>query len=63
MCCEICKRGIADGVNLHRHNEKGVPGIWRCDQCNFLPLAPEVEAIVDALNPAKRQTPRPEDLM
>ena len=30
MECEICGRGVHDGVSLTRMNEKGVTGIWRC---------------------------------
>jgi hypothetical protein len=31
MRCEICKRSaFVDGVTLHRVNELGVAGIWRC---------------------------------
>lgn len=44
MECEICKRNpIDDGVVLHRVNEKGVNGIWRCDTC----LTPEQRASRD----------------
>lgn len=28
--CEICHRGIMEGVTLWRMNETGVDGIWRC---------------------------------
>jgi hypothetical protein len=32
MECEICKRTVTqDSVTLHRINEKGVKGIWRCE--------------------------------
>lgn len=49
MKCEICKRGIKDGVSLHRQNEKGVTGVWRCDDCNTKPVDPEIELIVRAI--------------
>lgn len=30
--CEICKRRPdGDGITVYRINEKGVPGIWRCE--------------------------------
>lgn len=32
MKCEICGKGITDGVNLSRANQFGVKGIWRCDK-------------------------------
>lgn len=31
MKCEWCGKGLQDGVSLFRVNEKGVPGIWRCE--------------------------------
>lgn len=51
MKCEICKRGMESGVNLHRQNEKGVKGVWRCDDCNLLPLDPKIQDICKILNP------------
>jgi hypothetical protein len=30
MKCEICNRGVPDGVDLYRVNPKGIEGIWRC---------------------------------
>jgi hypothetical protein len=32
MKCEVCGKGVFDGVKLHRVNKKGVPGIWRCSR-------------------------------
>ena len=31
MECYECKRGMLDGVALFRMNEKGVEGIWACE--------------------------------
>lgn len=53
MKCEICGRGIPEGASLHRQNEKGVKGIWRCERCNILPIDPEIKIIMDALNSAQ----------
>jgi hypothetical protein len=30
MQCEVCKKGMKEGVTLYRINRKGIPGIWRC---------------------------------
>jgi hypothetical protein len=32
--CEVCERSFTDGITLIRQNEKGVPGIWRCEAHN-----------------------------
>ena len=32
MKCEICNKGMPEGVTLHRVNELGVKGIWRCNE-------------------------------
>ena len=32
MKCEWCGLRPQDGVSLYRVNEKGVPGIWRCEK-------------------------------
>lgn len=55
MTCEICGRGMKEHVNLYRQNEKGVKGVWRCDDHNTLPISPEVQQIVEALNPPTKQ--------
>lgn len=44
MCCEVCNKTVAgDGVTLHRVNELGVKGIWRCKDC----MTPEQVAAID----------------
>ncbi len=30
--CEVCGKGLVDGVALWRANPKGKPGIWRCGE-------------------------------
>ena len=32
MKCEWCGLGPHDGITVFRVNEKGVPGIWRCEK-------------------------------
>lgn len=38
MTCYICGLGMGEGISLFRVNEKGVPGIWVCedDSCNAM---------------------------
>lgn len=44
MECEICHKTPADGITtLHRVNEKGVKGIWRCKRH----LTHDQEAAID----------------
>lgn len=44
MKCEICGKGPPqDDVALHRVNELGVTGIWRCHEH----LTPEQRATID----------------
>lgn len=50
MKCEVCERGPSDGVTLHRQNEKGVKGIWRCEDHNTKTVDPEIRLILSALN-------------
>jgi len=50
MTCEICGLGMRDGVTLHRQNEKGVKGVWRCFRCNVKLVDPVVLRITQALN-------------
>lgn len=50
MVCEICGKGMKERVNLHRQNEIGVKGIWRCDAHNILPISEEVQQLIDILN-------------
>lgn len=33
MKCDKCNQGMVEGKTLHRQNEKGVTGIWRCEEC------------------------------
>lgn len=55
MHCEICKRDpVHHGVSLHRQNEKGVKGVWRCDDCNMKPVDRVVQMIADALDPQRK---------
>lgn len=56
MRCEICRRGIEQGVSLHRQNPKGEKGVWRCADCNFKQVDPGVKLILDALK--KREASR-----
>ena len=45
MKCEICQRTAdQDGVILHRVNEKGVIGAWRCT--DHLPEGFQVDPVV-----------------
>lgn len=46
MKCVDCGYGLADGRSLHRQNEKGVPGIWKCEQCNKLEVHEDVANVV-----------------
>lgn len=34
MKCEICGKGMREGVTLIRQNPKGEFGVWRCEFCN-----------------------------
>lgn len=59
MNCEICKRDISDGVSLHRVNEFGVKGVFRCpdhlthdQEAN---LDPEVRDIVNIIKADNRE--------
>lgn len=33
MKCEICQKNVFEAQSLHRVNEFGVKGIWRCEKC------------------------------
>lgn len=59
MKCEICNRGMESGVTLHRVNEKGVTGIWRCPMCltheQEANLDPDVRKIVGIIEESNRQ--------
>lgn len=59
MKCEWCGKGPQDGVSLYRINEKGVPGIWRCEA--DLDRRPdedvaELVGIIEAANPGRKLT-------
>lgn len=57
MKCEICGRGMREGVTLIRQNEKGVIGLWRCRLHNNVPIDPitdELTKIIEANHPTKR---------
>ena len=47
--CEICGFGPADGVTVHRTNEYGVEGIWRCEQHLDGPVDEDVAELVAVL--------------
>lgn len=49
MKCEICGKGIPDGVDLFRQNEKGVVGIWRCTEHNTTVVDEEILTIISAI--------------
>lgn len=49
MKCEVCAKGMPEGVTLWRQNAKGEIGIWRCTACNKLPRDPEIVEIVEAV--------------
>lgn len=51
MKCEVCQKGMEHGVNLHRQNEKGVTGIWRCDEHNQKPVDQFTKDLIELLNP------------
>jgi len=55
MICEICYKGIGDGVALFRQNAKGQIGIWRCTACNKKRIAPDVLEIVQAVQEAGKE--------
>lgn len=52
MKCLFCDRSIQAGDTMHQINEKGVPGIWACNE-HFeqgdWPRDPETMRIVRAL--------------
>lgn len=58
--CEICHRGMAEGVTLYRVNEVGVEGIWRCRDhrpSEDLEPDPELEALVDLIEFGDEESP------
>ena len=58
MKCQVCGKGPVEGVSLFRVNAKGQPFVGRCRAHlgASAPVDPEVEAIVNAIDP-KRPTP------
>jgi hypothetical protein len=54
MVCEVCGRGPADGVDVYRVNERGVPGVWRCFEHHDGPIALETVSVVEAIREATR---------
>lgn len=52
--CEVCARSVNE-VQLHRVNEKGVPGIWRCPDHLTTKIDPVVEELCDIIQPRHQQ--------
>lgn len=55
MKCEICHLSIEEGVTLHRQNELGVDGVWRCSTHNQKPIDPEIKDIVEIIEDDNRR--------
>ena len=58
MKCQVCKKGAwGPGVVLHRMNETGVKGIWRCEDCmtrgEKMSVPEEVKDITDIISGKK----------
>ena len=55
MECEICqRRPDKDGIAIHRINEKGIPGIWRCeDHMEGRKVDKAVQDIIDTIREKK----------
>lgn len=55
--CIICRKGVANGLILHRVNAKGQPGIWACrkhvGQTDAPPVDPEMNHLLDVIRGAK----------
>lgn len=49
MKCEICGKGMEQGVTLFRVNELGVTGVWRCREHMEKQPDPIVEDIVNII--------------
>lgn len=54
MKCEKCGEGMPQNKTLHRMNEKGVDGIWRCEECmtpeDWKKVDPETKRLTDAIS-------------
>lgn len=49
MHCVFCKKGLKEGLALHRINAKGQPGIWACTKHVKLTDAPPPDAVTLAI--------------
>lgn len=46
MKCEICGKGMKEGVSLYRVNRKGIAGVWRCPNCLTNSQAEAIDPVV-----------------
>lgn len=57
MICCICGKGPANGVSVFRINEKGVPGIWACEQhirqTDGAPIDPDMRRLTNIIEGKK----------
>ena len=60
MKCEWCGKGPADGTSVFRINEKGIPGIWRCEADLDRKPDEDVYELVSIIESAQT-TPAPKD--
>ncbi len=51
MACEVCGKGMTEGVTLFRQNPKGEDPVMRCFAHNAVPIDPEVLDITRTINP------------
>ena len=61
MKCEICGIGMKEGATLHRVNEKGVAGIWRCSEHYGGPVDEIVQILEDDMR-SRNPAPTPKEL-
>lgn len=54
MKCMVCGMGPQQGVTLLRQNEKGVTGIWACQQHSRAKDDPELQRLIAAIEAAER---------
>lgn len=47
--CHVCGLGPAVGVTVYRQNETGIPGVWACRAHSTVPLDPETQDLIDAI--------------